>query len=247
VTVFAGVPPPTRRGRWDEACGLRDPLESVAVRKAEETAALSDTPHRHRFMELLDAQYLEGDRNAQDGAAIAGMVRSWAAVVGRGTVAVPAGAGNLDGLGELAGHGAHSRARTRLRRIGRGAGRRLGRRPRPDASLDHLFVRDVVVSAIEGVPGVALLLYEELPYLWGRRADGEVRRVAATLGANPRPLVVPVDRVAKAARISVYRSQVPFLFHLRHPLDVPQGLPQVERYWLLTRDSDEVAAADGTG
>jgi hypothetical protein len=196
LTVFGGRPEPPRRGYWDERCGFADSDEAVRVRQAEELEALGEGGHRVTFLDLLEEQYLEGERSAADAAPIAEAIDAW----GEGLVAAPIGAGLGSGLLD--------RLRTRS-----------GVPPHPD----HLFVRDTILSAARG----PVLLYEEFPYL----RSGGAKREAAQLGAEP--LAFPVDREAKARRISEYASQLPFIGSVGERLDDPAALPETERYWLL--------------
>lgn len=85
---------------------------------------------------------------------------------------------------------------------------------------DHVFVRDAVLRAAHG----PVLLYEEFPY--ARTGTGRGPRGAQLL-------VLPVDRVAKARRISAYVSQLPYLGSPDEAFDRPEALPDEERYWRL--------------
>jgi LmbE family N-acetylglucosaminyl deacetylase len=150
---------------------------------------------------------------------IAGAVRSWLAE-GGGTVAVPAAAGwrPRRGWGQL-------------QRVLRGP--LSGLRPFPSFHPDHEFVRDAVIATVAREPQAAILLYEELPYRWGGRADCQARRLARELGWMAERIVLPVDRVSKAARIAAYATQVPHLTEGETRLDDPADLPRDERYWWL--------------
>jgi GlcNAc-PI de-N-acetylase len=123
LTVFGGRPDPPRQAYWDERCGFADSDEAVRVRQEEELEALALGGHRVGFLDLLEEQYLDGDRSPADAAPIAEAVAGW----GGGLVAAPIGAGRGSGLLD------------RLRA-------RHGVPPHPD----HLFVRDAVLAAAEG-------------------------------------------------------------------------------------------------
>jgi hypothetical protein len=99
---------------------------------------------------------------------------------------------------------------------------------------DHVFVRDAALDAVASGVGARALLYEELPYLWGEAADGQVRRVARSRGLSAECVVVRVDRPSKAARIAVYASQVPHLTVRGRRVHLAEDLPEEERYWILS-------------
>ena len=82
---------------------------------------------------------------------------------------------------------------------------------------------------------MTMLLYEELPYAWGGRAERAVADAARPWGLNPAEIRLPVDRIAKARRIGAYASQVPHFWGDGRRLDDPDALPPVERYWRLLR------------
>jgi hypothetical protein len=213
LTVFAGEPQPPRRGWWDEETGFSDSAESVPARLAEDRAAFAGTPHRLSYLGLLENQYLDGPRGEEDAATIRAAVDRWCAAHPGGTVAIPAGAGGRGGrLGRV------------LELVGAAGD------PRPHG--DHLYVRDALVGV-----DAALLLYEEVPYLFGGRADREVRRIARALRRRAMERVEPIDRAAKARRIAAYASQIPHLSPGEGRLDDPAILPPVERYWLLPKRS----------
>jgi hypothetical protein len=209
LTVFAAAPDPPRRGWWDAETGFADSAESVAARRREDGAAFSESPHRVRLLELLEGQYLDSPRGGADGLAIADAVAEWVGRAGGGFVAVPAGAGRSGRL-------------DRLRRTASGAPRHP----------DHVFVRDAVLAALASSRATPLL-YEEVPYLWGAPADREAKRVARARGLRAEPLVLRVDREAKARRLAAYASQLPHVAPEVGRLDDPALLPPVERYWRL--------------
>jgi LmbE family N-acetylglucosaminyl deacetylase len=213
LTVFAGTPEPPQRGWWDVECGFSSSAESVPVRLREDEAAFMETPHRRRYLSLLELQYAEGRRTGDEARTVADAVAAWVSESPSGTVALPAGAG------------------CRFAALVRRVLRLLGRPCHPPQHPDHLFVRDAALAIPENV-----LLYEELPYLLGGGADRETERIAP----DAQPVVVPIDRRAKAARIAAYSSQVVPLSPAERRFDDPAALPAEERYWLLRRSRTSV-------
>jgi LmbE family N-acetylglucosaminyl deacetylase len=212
VTVFASEPEPPRRGYWDAVCGFADSREAIASRRAEHAAAFGGSPHRLSSLPLVERQYLDADRPHSDARAIRDAVAEWAGRHPGGIVALPAGAGWS--------------ANALVRRVACALGRE---RVRPHR--EHLYVRD---SALLGLSDAwTPLLYEELPYLFGGAGDGEAARAARSVIRRCTPVIEPVDRAKKAARIAHYSSQVPFISPANRRLDDPAALPPVERYWLL--------------
>jgi hypothetical protein len=209
LTVCAGFPDPPQRGWWDVECGFASSTESMPVRLAEDDAAFAGLPHERGYLTLFELQYVDG-RSEADRDMIVAEVGAWISAHPSGTVAVPAGAGCRPG---------------RLRR--------LFRQPcSPPVHPDHVFVRDTVLT----LPIASLLLYEEVPYLFGGAADAEARRIADD-GWDEQGIVVSVDQAAKAARVAAYASQIAPLSAPGARLDDPNVLPAVERYWLLRRSS----------
>jgi LmbE family N-acetylglucosaminyl deacetylase len=217
LTVFGGRPDPPVRADWDVRCGFLDSDEAIAARTAEDRAAFASTSHRVGTLPLLQSIYLSAERPPADAAALAEAVRSWAAATPHGTVALPAGAGAPWGRRAV-----YGRLRRRLSRDS------TGLPPHPE----HLLVRDVAVRALAEHPRVTPVLYEEMPYSFGGRADDSVAAVARAADRSAALLTLRVDREAKAERIRAYRSQ---LWSLQPPLHVPDVVPATERYWRLER------------
>lgn len=213
LTVFAGAPATPRQSEWDRLCGFASSAESIPARRREEERALAGLDGRRRLLDLPDDEYAQRPRPQADADQIVEAVAAWRRG-GDGHIAIPAGAGWRPG---------------RLRRLG---GRlHLGRwlsPPHARPHADHLYVRDALLAS------EPLMLYEELPYLWGGSVDAEIARIAVQTGRKATALVLPVDREDKAARLAAYESQLP---HLSPPdrgrLDVAAELPPVERYWLI--------------
>lgn len=215
LTVFAGEPQPPIRGWWDERCGFASSAESVPVRRLEDERALAPGGHRLNYLDLLEEQHIDGPRPPAEAERIADAVRAWSAEAVDGTVAIPAGAG-------WAPYWLPARVVIKVRP------------PRgPEPHGDHVLVRDAVLAA--GLDGERLVLYEELPYLWGGSAARAARDAARRRDLHARRQVVPVDREAKARRIGVYASQVPEMSPAAGRLDSPEVLPPTETYWQLVR------------
>jgi LmbE family N-acetylglucosaminyl deacetylase len=222
LNLFAGGPDPPRLGWWDRRCGFATSTEATAARREEELAAHAGTPHEVVFMDLLAVQYVDGARPAADGKAIGKALADWVERNDRGSVALPAAAGWTV-----------SRARSWLAEHVNW--RFVGERPGPPRHPDHLFARDASLAAIVPREGVDVLLYEDLPYSWGRAADAEVRRVESAWSVEAEPFELPVDRGRKATRIAHYTSQIEHISLPNRRLDDPDALPAVERYWRLAR------------
>lgn len=217
VTVFAGAPEPPQRGWWDVRTGFTNSDESVAARRREDETAFDGTPHRRTYIDLLELQHTP-TRTAGDRETIGRAVTAWLSRNPAGTIALPAGAGC-------------SQARTArlLRRLRR-------EQCSPPQHVDHLNVRDAALRALRESEA-SVLLYEEIPYLFGGPADREAERAAAAGGWRATPLSVEIDRDRKATRVAAYASQIPHISPDEGRLDDPRILPPVERYWLLRRTS----------
>lgn len=195
-------------------CGFADSAESIPARIREEEAAFAGTPHRRDYLRLLELQYAP-QRPPDDRIAIQAAATDWLRRHPGATVALPAGAGCPQ-----------NRAARWRRRL-------LRRRCVPPQHVDHLYVRDAVLGVVDD--STRILLYEELPYLWGAPADKEAQRTAAGSDRKAAAVIVPIDRSRKARRIAAYASQVPPMSPEGRPLDDPRSLPDSERYWLLER------------
>ena len=143
------------------------------------------------------------------------LIAEWTERSHGGTVAIPAGVGRQRG-----------RWRIHLERL-------IGIRDGPIPHPDHLFLREVALTALERYPTTAILLYEELPYGSSRDADAEVRARLEAIGRPVIPCTVPVSREQKARRIGAYASQIPHLLVQGERLDHPASVPSIERYWYL--------------
>lgn len=215
LTIFSGAPDPPRQGWWDERCGFANSAESVPARRREDENALGPDGHRLHLLGLLERQHFEGSRPAEHAVPIANAVRDWLAGSAGGTVVIPAGAG-------WAPYWLPPRVAKKLREPGG-----------PEPHHDHVFVRDALLGA--GLDGAQLVLYEELPYLWGGSAARAARRAARAHGYRAQREVVRVDRERKAKRLASYTSQIPHISPPEGRLDSPATLPPSERYWRLLR------------
>lgn len=239
LTVFDGEPQPPVVTSWDLVCSLRDSAEAMRLRRAENLDAMRRTGCDHRTVGLVDQQYLEGQRCDDDAEMTRAAVQEWLNEVGSGVVAIPAGAG-CPPAPSTAVLGTPGGARRRqLRRLVGPAGqallnaraRRMAQRTRPTVHVDHLFVRDALVPlSVEA----AVLLYEEIPYLWGEPGDRSVTELATRNWLRTQQFTVEIDRADKARCIAAYRTQIPLLYARHGRLDSAAGLPSTERYWLLT-------------
>lgn len=217
LTVLAGIPDEPRVGWSERHMGFPDSTATMTARRVEENAALGGATGSLELMELLDADYLDGERSGADAEALHERVSSWLAAHPGGAVALPAGAGRRRG-----------RIRARLESLT--GGPRGGVLPHDD----HLFVRDAALPAIVSAgPPAAALLYEELPYMLGGGAERGVLRLAASLGLRAEPLELHVDVARKAERIAHYASQLGHLAEVGPRLDDPGAIPASERYWIL--------------
>jgi hypothetical protein len=213
VTIFAGAPDPPRQGWWDRDCGFASSAESVPERLREDEAAFAGTRHRRRYLDLLELQYIE-NRPGGESDVIESAIRDWITEHPGGTVALPAGAGCSMRLVD--------RWLRRLRRQSCSFGQHV----------DHLLVRDAGLGSLKG-SDATLLLYEEVPYLWGAPADRQAERVAARVGRSSKLLELSVDRGRKAERIAAYASQIPHISPPHGRVDDAETLPASERYWRL--------------
>lgn len=217
ITVFAGTPKPPQVGWWDAVTGFVDSDESVTARRREDEAAFAETPHRREYLPLLEAQHrLPGTAVGLE--VLQRTVLEWLDRNPDGTVAVPAGAGCPQGRA--------ARWARRLRRESCS----------PPQHADHLRVRSAVLSTLRGTDALPLL-YEEVPYLFGRPADGEAAKTAARGGWRAELVSLEIDRTQKARRAAAYTSQIPHISPEEGRLDDSRILPPVERYWLLRRTS----------
>ena len=218
LTAFDGEPDPPQAAAWDLLTGFSGSTDSMAARRQEDRAAFAGTPHDLAGLGLLDLQYCGARRSPTDRSRIETAIRAWIDRVEEGTVAAPAGAGRHHGSGRL-----RSWLETRVH----GAGGGVVQHP------DHVLVRDAAVVTALDSPSVGLLLYEELPYLWGAGAESELTAVLRGVERSCVPINVEIDREAKARRIGAYRSQVDHLAVGDSRVERASDLPETERYWYL--------------
>lgn len=239
LTVFDGEPERPVVTSWDLVCSLRDSAEAMALRRAENDEAMRRSGCAHHSLGLIDQQYLDGPRPAAEADKIREAVRSWLNEVGNGIVAVPAGAGAPPPTSAVFGTPGGARRR-RLRQLVGPAGQALlnararwmARNTLPAAHVDHLFVRDALVPLAQ--EGCGVVLYEEVPYLWGAPADRSVTDLVGQHGLRALEVTAGVDLAHKARCVGAYGTQVELLYSPHGRLDTISGLPETERYWLLT-------------
>lgn len=243
LTVFAGGPSPAQRTSWDRLSGFENSDQAVTVRTRENDVALATIGLVHHRLPLLDAQYLDGPRRESDAITICDWIRTWLDAAGRGAViAAPAGAGRQmhPDAGTREKRAAAKRAvRRGLGHVGRPLldwrARRVARNTPPRAHVDHLFVRDAVCQLLTDGSVESVVLYEDLPYLWGAPADDQVLGLSTRLELDAVVTQESVDRARKAEAMAAYRSQLRYMHLPNGPLDHGMGIPTHERYWQLTR------------
>jgi hypothetical protein len=114
------------------------------------------------------------------------------------------------------------------------AQRAVGRQHDPELHPDHVLVRDLALSTLAQLTNFVPLLYEELPYLWAKGANGATASRAGGHHWRAELIAMPVDRAAKARRIALYSSQVAQLSVRGRRVESAEDLPTVERYWRLS-------------
>lgn len=63
ITLFAGIPATNKQYWWDRLCGLGNAQEAMAIRRAENQAALAGTGASITDLDYLDRQYTSEPRN----------------------------------------------------------------------------------------------------------------------------------------------------------------------------------------
>lgn len=101
------------------------------------------------------------------------------------------------------------------------------------ANPDHLALRDLTLRVAARHPGVQLVLFEDLPYLWHARGDDEVARLERSGGVSATRVTVPVDVERKHAHLRHYASQLPVLDQRGRLLEA-SSLPDHEVFWVIT-------------
>lgn len=101
------------------------------------------------------------------------------------------------------------------------------------ANPDHLALRDLTLRVAARHPGVQLVLFEDLPYLWHARGDDEVARLERSSGVGATRVTVPVDVERKHAHLRHYASQLPVLDQRGRLLEAA-NLPDHEVFWLVS-------------
>ena len=211
LAVFAGAPPTPVSGAWDAACGFADSTTANAARRAEGRQAFAATGHRLEMMDLLEAQYLVGERDPRDMERLGLVARDWLRSHPAGVVLGPVGAGVTRSPAAVIG--------------------RVLRRGNLSVDPDHGVVRDTLAGA---VPPRSLLLYEEFPHRRGRRGDAAAARVGRRRGEYMAPADLAIDRRRKAGGLANYPSQLRGLCGAGPQFSDPRNLDADERYWLPT-------------
>lgn len=257
-TVLAGDPDEPITTWWDRLCGFSDSHSAMIARRAEDAAACAAAGVRHRHFGGLDAMYTTPSRRARDlghlqrnlldwvqdrrdrtctvvlpacaGIPILSRFVSpvlrvvWRPVPAFPTTPVPVTSRLRTFLGKAVRRAAGYEYRVRLALAGGGQG--------PNVNPDHLVVRDAALAVLADQPGPTVVLTEDLPYLWGAPADGQVAQIARRYGWSPTPMVLPVDKAAKCAVVSHYASQLAAV-DPEGRLRTPEGVPGTERSWLM--------------
>lgn len=133
--------------------------------------------------------------------------------------------------------------RTRLTQLVRSAmhadhqrRRRAAQRKGMAANPDHLAVRETALALASDHPGVRIILFEDLPYLWHEDGVAEAARVAKAHQFQLREQITRIDPAEKRGRLTHYRSQLDALDPDQRRLS-SGAVPQTERYWLTTPDT----------
>lgn len=93
LTVCTGRPAVAESQPWDEQAGFADSDEAMTARLLEDELAFAGTPHRRHRLDLLDSQYVHGERSPGDSERLARWVEDWVAAHPDALVLLPAGAG----------------------------------------------------------------------------------------------------------------------------------------------------------
>ena len=102
------------------------------------------------------------------------------------------------------------------------------------ANPDHIALRNIALDAAARHPGVRVVFYEDLPYLWHARGDAEIERVTTSRKLRAHKYVLPVDADAKFERLQRYPSQMPVM-DTPGRLSTPGHIPSTEVYWALVK------------
>lgn len=136
---------------------------------------------------------------------------------------------------ESPGHGLRSRTGALIRSMMHAAAERRRRRAQRAgmaANPDHELVRRAALRVAADVPGLSVLLSEDLPYLWHRDGTQQAQALRER-GWDVREMVRPVDVQDKERRVAEYRSQTRLLDPVHRRLEPPASLPATERYWWI--------------
>lgn len=118
--------------------------------------------------------------------------------------------------------------------------RRRAQRSGMAANPDHELVRRATLQVAAEMPGLSVLLSEDLPYLWHRDGARQAQALRER-GWVLREIVRPVDVEDKERRVAHYRSQIRLLDPDRRRLESSASLPSTERYWWIAGSDSTVA------
>jgi hypothetical protein len=253
MTVFAGSPPEPLTVGHDLMSGFPDSTIAMQSRIDEDRTALEAFGNRAIRLDLLDFGYTEGARSPEDTEVLRSAVEAWItedSYAKETCILIPVGAGQLVGGDHFNGNATKRSLKQRaiasfkdflgifgarwvahqlfLRR------KSLGRMHRMLPHPDHLFVRDTVMSMNLISDRLAVVLYEDFPYLWSGRGDSRAGEIKSRLGLSCSVQIAPVEQQAKFDRIMLYKSQVQHLDPVERRLSDPITIPDHERFWLLS-------------
>lgn len=100
------------------------------------------------------------------------------------------------------------------------------------ANPDHVTVRDLGLDLAKKYPGVQVVFFEDLPYLWHERGDAAAARVSHEHHVEVEKIRLPVDVEEKFRRLMRYTSQMPVM-DTAGRLTHRESIPDHEIYWLL--------------
>lgn len=264
-TVFAGEPDPPQSTAWDARCGFPDSRSTMRARRAEDVAAFADSAVVVRHLPLLDAAYRDPQTGRRQAHQLRSELQGWVDTHPHGAIALPVCAGVQvkpalwqgildrwrptlpdddpapDGprpSPPVARRGPRAFATDAVRRVlhaDHQRRRRAAQRRGMAVNPDHLLVRDIGLEVALQQPGVDVVFWEDLPYLWHDRGERQAGRIARTHQIALEERTIPIDPAAKFDRLRHYQSQLDLLDPQHHRLSRPGLLPTDETYWILTR------------
>jgi LmbE family N-acetylglucosaminyl deacetylase len=218
VSCFAGLPPASLQGSWDRRTGLSS-SSAVAIRRAEDVAALTLTGSEAVHLDLLDEQYRSGGDAPR--AQLTALLRDHLADAAE--VWLPAGLGGH--VDHIAARDAALSATTPVQRLRLYADLPYAGQPAWPVDITGA-PRDLIVNGLLSVLGrpTRAQVWRSVLDVHGVRMDAARRQVVKLTPAQFRQKRVAVHR---------YRSQMAALrCGRRHPLR-ERRLFAHEVYWLL--------------